>query len=717
LDGRLIVEDTKKASDIVDGIGNTPAGYEGSTQWRPAIPGYGLYSIHVKMLSSDASGKHTDAEREMDSREVWIAVVPPLPAPTQGEFGWSLPEGDHPLSFQQLSQLLPLVGINWLKLPAWYNAADTQRGDDIIRFVEMMGASNIEVVGLIDRPPAGSELAQHMGRDTAIADLLTLDPAIWVPSLDPIMSRLSMRLRWWQLGQDNDASLVGFPKLAERISDFRQRLFRFGQEVKLGLPWATESAKQSPEAATWDFEQLTPDPTLSLAKFEAFIVHQAQDQPQRWITIEPPPRPDDPTQDTPAELEIRAADFVRKIVAAKEQGPDGIFISKPFDDRVGLMHANGMPAELLLPWRAAASVLSGAKYLGSIELPNGSDNRIFVRSDGEAVMVVWNARPTQEVLYLGKDVHVIDLWGRTTDPPKQENQQVINVGPLPMFVTGLSEPIARWRMALHFDQDQIDSIFAVAQKNKIDFKNSFRQGVGGTISIVGPQAVPDRQDANSEAVMPRGLDNDLWSIDPPRGTFSLAAGGDFSFPFEIRLKNAIFGKQPVRVDFDISADEQYKFSVYKSMSVGTGNVTIDVKTHLDNDGTLIVRQLMTNKSDRQVDFKCYLYANGYRRERAQVYRLGATPDRKVYRYPNAAALVGKTLLLEAEEIGGLRVLKYSFVATESDEAVDAKTNQDSSQDGADPAMASDQPASSPAAARPKTISQDSVAPNPLGNQQ
>ena len=68
LDGRLIVEDTKKASDIVDGIGSTPAGYEGSTQWRPTIPGYGLYSVNVKMLSSDASGKHTDQERK------WIAA-------------------------------------------------------------------------------------------------------------------------------------------------------------------------------------------------------------------------------------------------------------------------------------------------------------------------------------------------------------------------------------------------------------------------------------------------------------------------------------------------------------------------------------------------------------------------------------------------------------------------------------------------------------------
>ena len=255
LNGRLIVEDSKKASDIVDGIGNTPAGYEGNTQWHPAIPGYGYYSVVVKMLSSDLSGKHTDDERKMDSRVIWLAVVPPLPMPAQGDFGWSLPEGDHPLSFQELTQLLPMVGINWLKVPAWYNASDTH-GDDIIRFVEMLGTSNIEVVGVIDRPPAGSELAQRMERDVSVADLLTMDPAVWVPSLDPVMSRISMRLRWWQLGQDSDASLIGFPNLNQRMSEFRQRLFRFGQEVKLGLVWAWDSSKHSTENTVWDFEQV-----------------------------------------------------------------------------------------------------------------------------------------------------------------------------------------------------------------------------------------------------------------------------------------------------------------------------------------------------------------------------------------------------------------------------------------------------------------------------
>jgi hypothetical protein len=497
-----------------------------------------------------------------------------------------------------------------------------------------------------------------------------MDPAVWVPSLDPVMSRVSMRLRWWQLGQDNDTSLVGFPNLSQKISEFRQRLFRFGQEVNLGLAWALDGEKRSAADTTWDFEQLAPDPTLSTQKFEDFVAQPLQDSAQHWVTIEPPSRPEDSSKITPGELNARAAEFVRKIVAAKEHGADGIFISKPFDDRVGLMRANGMPAELLLPWRATASMLSGTKFLGAIQLPNGSDNRIFVRPDGQAVMVVWNEKPTQEILYLGKDVHVVDLWGRSASPAQQDNQQVIEVGPLPTFVSGLSAPIARWRMALRFDQDHIESIFERPQKNKIDFKNCFGQGVGGTISIVAPQTGAAKRDADTDALKTRGLETDPWSIEPPHGTFSLAAGEDFHFPFDVRLKNAIFGKQPMRIDFDVNADEQYKFSVYSAVWVGAGDVTIDVKTHLEKDGSLAVQQIMANKSEHLVDFKCNLFAKGYRPQRAQVYRLGLTPDRKLYRYPNGADLLGKTLLLEAEEIGGLRVFKYSFVAIDTKETDD-----------------------------------------------
>jgi hypothetical protein len=47
-----------------------------------------------------------------------------------------------------------------------------------------------------------------------------------------------------------------------------------------------------------------------------------------------------------------------------------------------------------------------------------------------------------------------------------------------------------------------------------------------------------------------------------------------------------------------------------------------------------------------------------------VYRLGPTADRTTFRYRNGAALVGKELTLEAEEIGGERVLKCRFKVTD-----------------------------------------------------
>ena len=116
----------------------------------------------------------------------------------------------------------------------------------------------------------------------------------------------------------------------------------------------------------------------------------------------------------------------------------------------------------------------------------------------------------------------------------------------------------------------------------------------------------------------------------------------------------------MRVDFDVEADEPYQFSVYRRCGSAPAISRSTSRSHLDKDGMLIVEQFMTNSAEHPVDFKCYLYAKGYRRQRTQVYRLGATPDRKVYRYPNGAELVGKELMLEAEEIGGERVLEVSL---------------------------------------------------------
>ena len=109
----------------------------------------------------------------------------------------------------------------------------------------------------------------------------------------------------------------------------------------------------------------------------------------------------------------RASAFVHRLVNAKLNGADAIIVAKPFNDENGLMRADGMPAELLLPWRTTAAMLGGAQYLGQMQLPNDSPNHVFLRPDGQVVMVVWNREPTREVLYLGDNVQQIDMLGRT----------------------------------------------------------------------------------------------------------------------------------------------------------------------------------------------------------------------------------------------------------------------------------------------------------------
>lgn len=666
LDGKLIVEDAKRSDDVVDGVGEAPAGYEGTLEWRPKLPDFGFYRVIVKMLSAQVEGR-SDEDRELDSRTIWLAVVPPLPMPRHGEFGWTLPHGDRPLSFQALSRLLPQVGISWVKVPAWFNSNDSHRADELIRFVELIGASNIEVVGVIDRPPAGSEIANRLGRDAAIADLLSLDPSAWAPALEPVMSRLSLRVRWWQLGRDTDTSFAGDPGLNKRIDELRTQLFRFGQDVRLGMCWDWDSVDDNSRQVKWDFEQLRSENPPTEKEFAAQLARPLTNSAQRWILIEPPAPITDPNVSAANALASRSVELAGRMIAAKVAGVDHIFIANPFNDENGLMHANGMPSELLLPWRTTAVMLGGAEYLGELQLPSGSKNRVFLRPDRQVVMVVWNQEPVQEVLFIGNDVHCIDIWGRTTSPQLRGKEQIIQVGPMPTFVLGLQEAITRWSMALSFEQLHVPSVFSKPHPNSVHFKNFFPQGVGGSMRIVVPQDEKEFDHLKNDDKSPErpGFTPDRWSLEPPTGTFQTAAGEESTFPFEIRLKNALYGEQPVRIEFNVEADEPYQFTVFRKMEVGTADLMLDVKTHLDKDNVLIVEQLMQNHGKELADFRCNLYAKGHRWQRTQVYRLGDNVDRKIYRYPHGSDLIGQDMLLEIEERNGPRVLKYRFTVTES----------------------------------------------------
>ncbi len=357
-----------------------------------------------------------------------------------------------------------------------------------------------------------------------------------------------------------------------------------------------------------------------------------RDGPQKWVLVEPLPRDRYP-------LNIRAADLVQQMMSAKMHRADAIFVVNPFDEVSSLMNPNGTPGELLLPWCTTALMLSGTEYLGSIRMPKGSQNHIFTR-DGEAIMVVWNDRPTQEVIFLGTDVRQVDIWRRLTKPEMEEHRQVIPIGRFPTFITGVSEPVARWRMKVKFKHARMPSVFGKSHRNALELHNYFKQGVNSEIRITLPSS---------------------WRIDQPRIKLKLSAGETREKPFEVRLPiDASGGLQDVRIDFEMTVDQPYQFSVYRDLEVGLGDVTMEVSTRIDDDNMLIVEQRITNISDKVMDFKCLLYAPNRRRQRNQVFRLARGQDVKLYYYPNGRELVGESLWLRAEEINGQRILNHRF---------------------------------------------------------
>jgi len=198
----------------------------------------------------------------------------------------------------------------------------------------------------------------------------------------------------------------------------------------------------------------------------------------------------------------------------------------------------------------------------------------------------------------------------------------------------------RWRMDFRFPKPQLLSVFGRNQWTTFEFKNHFPQGLGGSVELQTP---------------------DAWGVTRKRQDFQAAQGEQVSRRFGVFLKSgANSGVQPIRVDFVVKANKTHRFSVYREMQVGLGDVTIKLDTSINDAGALVVRQTFVNNTDQQVNFNCMLFAPRQRRQRLQVLRQGRGRNQQTYIYPDAASLVGKTLWLRAEEIRGPRILNYQI---------------------------------------------------------
>ena len=130
--------------------------------------------------------------------------------------------------------------------------------------------------------------------------------------------------------------------------------------------------------------------------------------------------------------------------------------------------------------------------------------------------------------------------------------------------------------------------------------------------------------------------------------------------------DASIGPLRASIDFDISADRNYKFTVYRPYELGLGDVNLFASYRITPQGVLEIEQTIVNRTDplEVLNFDCILFIPGQRRQKRLVTKLRQGVDKKFYYVPDANLLRGKKLRLRAEQIDGRRVLNFPVTLPE-----------------------------------------------------
>jgi hypothetical protein len=589
---------SKPASQFVVAEADKFQVFQGTAVWRGLpILSSGFYRVRISTPESFVKNLKLPEgvffeDPLGDAEPLTFVVMPSGSFITNGEFGWNL-DGWTPEEINRRLPLLTQSGISRLKIPAWFTNTNDKQRQILSELCDVLSQRHVHVVGLLQPVPAEIRAKIRFGTANA-ASVFSLAPAIWSDSLQPVLQNLALLVKDWQWTNDNDLSITEIPGFAQHFDDLRRSFDRNDLGFGIGFAWGWEQPlperfgtpdTQTASHSVNEFVALTSAEPLSANDFEQYLTGISESRVRRFISLTPLSEQDYVLND-------RINDLVRRMVLGKINA-EALFLSKPIDNQTGVLRSNVTPAELFLPWRTTAVQISGRRFLGSVVLPNRSRNYNFDLGGGKAVMAVWNDRaspekPIKEILYLGSEPEILDVWGKLFPPEQQGREQIIPVTATPSFVTGISSGIVRLRLGIRLGVKEIPSI--VNQKNPIPFsvKNDSEFPVTVQISPVGPR--PGH-----------------WVIDPPAQMLALDAGATGEGTFNLSLTpRANTDRRPFQINVKTQGTDPQEFSVYDEIQIGSRNVYMEFSSQLNRNGDIEVTQTFVNETDNVYTYSCQL---------------------------------------------------------------------------------------------------------------
>lgn len=563
-----------------------------------------------------------------------------IDGPPHGSFGWSLPHGHQGIPPKELAAWLANLGVAWVKYPCWLDGQDIQGLDEVGTVLGKLREAGVHTIGVLDKPPA-NQLPQFssQGRKEIQAAQLFHDIETWKPLLSPVMDRLSLKVRTWQLGPDRDFSFLETSHLREAIQQIAIGLQGYSQPIDVAISWPWLEPELPDSEASWHAVCRSTDPPLEAGELDAFLNLASQQEssrngPKTWLML-------DPIALDKYDRESRIRDLVLRMATVRSHPVQAAFVSDPRDPQHGLLAPNGRPEEMLLPWRTTSRLIGNLKQTGSLQLRSKAKNMVFANSN-RAVLLVWAAEPTEELIYLGEDVREIDVWGKETRlpvrPHRRQPHQRIKIDRVPKFIVGADPELLAFRMSVEIKDKQLDSFLGQLQKLSLEFENPTGSSLVGKTRLISPET---------------------WSIPTPSQSWEALPARPATQTFDVVLNNtAKIGEHELPLQFEFDTEPPKLFTVYRKVNVGPNGLKLNVTTKLLPNGDLQVQIEMSNSSVQTQAYDCMLFPPASQLKRQLITVPPGKTVRKEIRWTNGANLVGQRMLLRASELEGPRVLNY-----------------------------------------------------------
>ncbi len=561
----------------------------------------GAYEITVQVFRDTLSGL---------THRTRIGVLPDYRRRAPGKnFGISLTT--FPGEESMAVDLAAVSGIGWIKMPLSDHSGDGTA--ERLRLITDLRRHEIMPAGVLEIPPA-----------TVRSDYDT-DRIDWPQLFGETVNAFAGRLECWQLGAD-----TSHPGLdAIHIGSFDD-LKHFIDNVSFTSLCGMAVDRGTDELATGaDFASIEASSFKSLAGAAGGTRPPGAKRWWVWMDL---------ADWTYSDPEAATVHLAREIAGLFHLGAESIFFKDPWS-RQGMFDSQGSISPFGLAALNLIHQLAGSTYSGAILLPGGTPNAIFTRGD-ETLLLLWpDDEPSEERIFLGEAVEVIDMFGRRRQAHRDQGENVIMVEAAPILLSGVNPAVVKLRQTFKVEPQVVDSIYQL-QPVFMSFTNEFATPIAGELSATFPRH---------------------WEARPDRFFVRLGPGEVFRKQTNLLVPyNALSGPLEVHLTLDLGGGAQ-KTTLIRQIELGSTAFEMEIEIRESSTG-IAVHQRISNISTNLLHVTAFLEGEGLERIEQPPRDLAAgSTTTFIYRLPVAGNWDEQTLRATVRDRLTDRFLNHEFV--------------------------------------------------------